>query len=91
VVDVTETNTALCLNIVSIDNVILNNTNTFIHSVGLVDVTETDIELCLNSVSFSSVILNDTSTPVFSVGRMVLSTRHWYYIIVLDMVPNTSV
>jgi hypothetical protein len=64
VVDVTETNTALCLNSVNLDNCILNCTDTFIDSVGLVDVTETDTGLCLSSVSLPSVILNDTDTPV---------------------------
>jgi hypothetical protein len=64
VVDATEINTALCLNNVSLDNCILNYTDTFIDSVGLVDVTETDTGLCLSSVSLPSVILNDTDTPV---------------------------
>jgi hypothetical protein len=41
VVDVTETDTAHCLN-VGLDNVILNDTNTFVDNVGLIDVTKTD-------------------------------------------------
>jgi hypothetical protein len=67
VVDVTETNIALCLNNASLDNVILNDTKTFIDSVSLIDVTETNIRLCLSSVNFSNVILNDIGTPIFSV------------------------
>jgi hypothetical protein len=64
VIDVTETDTALCLNSVSLDNVILNDTDTFADSVGLIDVTKTDTGLCLRSVGFSSVILNDIGTLV---------------------------
>jgi hypothetical protein len=50
VVDVTETNIALCLNNVGRGNVILNDTDTFIDNVGLVDVTDTG--LGLSSVGF---------------------------------------
>jgi hypothetical protein len=75
VVDVTKTDSALYLNNVGLDNVILNNTDTFIDSVGLVDVIETDTGLCLSSVSFPSIILNDTGTHVFSVEWMASSTR----------------
>jgi hypothetical protein len=64
VVDVTETNTALCLNSVGLGNVIVNDTDTFIDNASLVDVIETDTGLCLSSVSFPTVILNDTGTPV---------------------------
>jgi hypothetical protein len=64
VVDVTEIDTAHCFNSVSLDNVILNDTDTFIDSVGLVDVTDTNTGLCLISVDFSSIILNDIGTPV---------------------------
>jgi hypothetical protein len=63
-VDITETDTALCLNSVSFDNVILNDTDTFIDNIGLVDVTYTNTRLCLSSVGFPSVILKDTGTPV---------------------------
>jgi hypothetical protein len=52
VVDVTETDTRLCLKSVDLDNVILNDTDTFVDSVSLVDVTKTDIGLCLSSVGF---------------------------------------
>jgi hypothetical protein len=62
VVHVTEINTALWLNNTGLDNVILNDTNTFVDSVGLID------------VGFPSVILNDTGTLIFSVGRMTSST-----------------
>jgi hypothetical protein len=62
VVDVTETNIALCLNNVGRGNVILNDTDTFIDNVGLVDVTDTG--LGLSSVGFPGIILNDTSTPI---------------------------
>jgi hypothetical protein len=75
VVDVTKNDTALFLNNVGIDNVILNNIDTFIDSVDLLDVTLTDTGHCLSSVSFSSVILNDNGTPIFSVGQKVSSTR----------------
>jgi hypothetical protein len=75
VVDATETDTALCLNSVSLDNVILNDTHTFVDSVDLIDATETDTGLCLSRVRFPSVILNGTGTPVFSVGWMASSTR----------------
>jgi hypothetical protein len=63
-VDITETDTALCLNNVSFDNVILNDTDTFIDNIDLVDVTYTNTRLCLSSVGFPSVILKDTGTPV---------------------------
>jgi hypothetical protein len=74
VVDVTKTNTTLCLNSVGLDNVILNDTDTFVDSVDLIDVTETDTELCLSSVDFPIVTLNDPHTPIFSVRRMESST-----------------
>jgi hypothetical protein len=74
VVDVTETDTALCLNNVSLYNVILNDTDTLVDNVTLVDVTKTDTRLCLSSVGFPSVILNDTGTPIFSVRWMASST-----------------
>jgi hypothetical protein len=74
VVDVTETDTTLSLNSVGLGNVILNDTDTFIDSVGVIDVIETDTRLGLSSVGFPSIILNDTATPVFSVGRMSSST-----------------
>jgi hypothetical protein len=64
VVDVTKTDTTVCLNNVGPDNVILNNTDTFIDRVGLVDVTETDNGHCLCSVSFPSIILKDTGTSI---------------------------
>jgi hypothetical protein len=64
VVDVIQIDTALCLNCAGLDNVILNDTYTFVDSVFLIDVIETDIRHCLSSVGFPSVILNDTSTPV---------------------------
>jgi hypothetical protein len=64
VVDVIETDTALCSNSVDVDNVILNDTSTFVDSVFLIDVTGTDTGLCFSSVGFLSVILNDTGTPV---------------------------
>jgi hypothetical protein len=64
VVDVIEINIALCLKSIGLDNVILDDTDTFVDSVGLVDVIEIDTRLCLNSVSFPSIILNDTGTPV---------------------------
>jgi hypothetical protein len=64
VVDDTKIDTTLFLNNVSLDNVILNNTDTFVDSVGLVDVTLTDTGCCLISVSFPSVILNNTGTPI---------------------------
>jgi hypothetical protein len=63
-IDVIETDTTLCLNTVGLDNVILNDTDTFIDSVGLVDVTKTDTRHCLSSVSFPSIILNDAGTLV---------------------------
>jgi hypothetical protein len=91
VVDVTETNTSLCLNNLTLDNVILNGTDTFIDSVGLIDVTEIDTGPCLRSVDFSSIILNNTSTLVLSVRQMVSSIRQWYYITVLVMVPDTGI
>jgi hypothetical protein len=75
VVDVTETDTALCLNSVGLDNVILNDIDTFIDIVGLVEVIKIDTGVCLSIVDFPSVILNDTSTPVFSVRWMSSSTR----------------
>jgi hypothetical protein len=74
VVDVTETDIALCLNRVGLVNIIFNNTDTFIDTVFktivvvVVDVTETDTTICLNSVSLVNVILNDTDTLVYSVG-----------------------
>jgi hypothetical protein len=89
VVAVTEIDTALCLNNVSLGNVIFNDTNSFVDSVSLIDVTEIDTGLCLSSVSFPSVILNDTGTPVFSLGWMASSTRQWYCIAVSVMVPGT--
>jgi hypothetical protein len=61
---VKKTNTTLCLNSVSLDNVIFNDTDTFVDSVGLVDVTKIDIGLCLSSVDFPSVILNNSGTLV---------------------------
>jgi hypothetical protein len=64
VVDVTGTDIALYLNNVNLDNVIMNDTNTFIDSFGIIDVTETNTGLYLSSVSFSSIILNDTGSPV---------------------------
>jgi hypothetical protein len=64
VVDVTGTDIALYLYNVDLDNVIMNDTNTFIDSFGIIDVTETNTGLCLSSVSFSSIILNDTGSPV---------------------------
>jgi hypothetical protein len=64
VVDVTETDIAFYLNNVGLDNVILNDTDTFIDSVDLINVIDTDTGLCLSSVSFPSIILNDTGTPV---------------------------
>jgi hypothetical protein len=64
VVDVSETDTALYLNSVGLDNDILNDTDTFVDSVGLIDIIEIDIVLCLSSVGFPSVILNDTGTPI---------------------------
>jgi hypothetical protein len=70
VVDVTKTDTALCLNSAGLDNDILNDTDTFIDSVDLVDVTETDTGFCLSSVGFPSVTLNDLDTPIFSVRWM---------------------
>jgi hypothetical protein len=42
--DVTEINTALYLNSVGLDNVILNDTDTFVDSVGLVDVTKPTLD-----------------------------------------------
>jgi hypothetical protein len=42
VVDVTEIDIAHCLNSVGLDNVILNDTNTFVDSVVLIDVTKTN-------------------------------------------------
>jgi predicted RNase H-like nuclease len=85
VVDVTETDTAFYLNSVILDNVILNDTDTFIDSASLVDVIENDTGLCLSSVDFPSIILNDTGTPIFSVERMV------YNIAVSVMVPDTGI
>jgi hypothetical protein len=73
-VDVIEIDIGLYLNNVGLDNVILNDTDTFVDSVSLIDVIETDIGLCLSSVNFPSVILNDMGTPVFNVGRMASST-----------------
>jgi hypothetical protein len=64
VVDVKETDTAIYLNSVGLDNVILNDNYTFIDSVGLIDVIDTNTRLCLSSVGFPSVILNDTGTPI---------------------------
>jgi hypothetical protein len=64
VVDVIETDTALCSNSVDVDNVILNDTGTFVDSVFLIDVTGIDTGVCLSSVGFLSVILNGTGTPV---------------------------
>jgi hypothetical protein len=74
VVDVTETNTAICLNSFNLDNVILKDSDTFIDSVSIVNVTEIDIGLCLSRVGFPSINLNDTGTPVFSVGWMASFT-----------------
>jgi hypothetical protein len=73
VVYVTETDTALYLNNVNLDNVILNDTETFVDSAGLVDVTETDTGLCLSSVSFPSIIRRWYS--YFSVGWMASYTQ----------------
>jgi hypothetical protein len=91
VVDGTEISIAFCLNSVGLDNVILNDIDTFVDSVSLIDVTEIDIGLCLNSVGFPSVILNDIGTPVFSFGWMASTTRWWYYIAVSVMVIDTSI
>jgi hypothetical protein len=63
-VDVIEIDTAVCLSSVSFDNVILNDTDTFVDNVSLVDVTYTNSGLCLSSVCFPRVILNGTGTPV---------------------------
>jgi hypothetical protein len=80
VVDVSKTDTALCLNNVSLDNVILNDTDTFIYSVGLIDVTDIDIGLCLRSVGFPSVILIDTVTPISVLdGWIIHSTLVLHY------------
>jgi hypothetical protein len=73
VVDGTKTDTALCLNGVDLDNVILNDTDTFVDSVSPVDVRETNTGLCSSSVGFPSVILTDNGTPVFSVRWMTSS------------------
>jgi hypothetical protein len=74
VVDVTESDTTLCLNSVGLDNVLLNDTDSFVESVGLIDATETDNGLGFTSVGFPSIILNDSGTPIFWVERMVSST-----------------
>jgi hypothetical protein len=52
----------------------LNDTDSFVESVGLIDATETDNGLGLTSVGFPSIILNDSGTPIFWVERMVSST-----------------
>jgi hypothetical protein len=47
VVDVTEINIALCLNSVSLGNIILNDTDTFVGSVSLVDVIDINSGVCV--------------------------------------------
>jgi hypothetical protein len=41
----------------------LNDTDSFVDSVGLDDVTDTETRLYLSSVSFPRIILNDIGTP----------------------------
>jgi hypothetical protein len=93
VVYVTETDTALYLNNVNLDNVILNDTETFADSAGLVDVTETDTRLCLSSVGFPSIILNDAGTPILVLdgwchtlnSGIILQCRLWWPTLVFDI------